>query len=87
MATLTEMVAAVVVHSSAAAFSHFGVVLETPQVEQRPTPVAEQRIVARSRRNADRPDALQRTDKLDQADKVEKAVICPEAQRARTMKA
>ena len=46
MTTLTEIVASVVVHSSAVAFSHFGVTLDTPQVE-RPQPVAE-RIVARS---------------------------------------
>ena len=74
MATLTEMVAAVVVHSSAAAFSHFGVTLESPQVEQRSPPPAEQRIVARSPRQT-------------AAEKVQKAVTCPEAQRARTMKA
>ena len=73
MATLTEMVAAVVVHSSAAAFSHFGVTLETPQIE-RPTPAAEQRIVARSPRQT-------------AAEKVQKAATCPDAQRARMMKA
>lgn len=52
MATLTEMVAAVVVHSSAAALSHFGVAVETPRVERAaPTPIAapaEQRVVART---------------------------------------
>jgi len=74
---LTEMVAAVVLQSSAAAFSHFGVVLDTPQVE--PTPAAEQRIVARSRR----------VDRIEKpaADKVQKAFTCPEEQRARLMKA
>jgi hypothetical protein len=68
MATLTEMVAAVVVHSSAAAFSHFGVTLEAPRIERPATPVAEQRIVARSPRKAimrsDRPcpdDPAQKT--------------------------
>ena len=44
MATLTEMVAAVVVHSSAAAFSHFGVTFDLPKVEQR-NPAVE-RVVA-----------------------------------------
>lgn len=45
MATLTEMVAAVVVHSSAAAFSHFGVTVETPRVAP---PAGEQRVIART---------------------------------------
>ena len=43
MATLTEMVAAVVVHSSAAAFSHFGVTLEAPRVERPAQPAAQGR--------------------------------------------
>ena len=34
MQTLTEIVAAVVVSSSAAAYSHFGVTLEAQQVEK-----------------------------------------------------
>jgi hypothetical protein len=45
MQTLTELVAAVVVHSSAAAFSHFGVPVEAHQVE-RPAPAA--RTIART---------------------------------------
>lgn len=45
MQTLTEIVAAVVVHSSAVAYSHFGVTLEPPQAEK--PPVAE-RSVART---------------------------------------
>lgn len=45
MTTFTELVAAVVVHSSAAAYSHFGVTLEPAQVE-RPAPI--ERIVART---------------------------------------
>lgn len=45
MATLTEMVAAVVVQSSVAAFSHFGVTLEAPRAEPKP---AAERVVARS---------------------------------------
>lgn len=44
MATLTEIVTAMVVHSSAAAYSHFGVPVEVKQPE-RPAPVA--RTVAR----------------------------------------
>ncbi len=54
MATLTEMVAAVVVHSSAAAFSHFGVTIDTPKIEA-PRPAAsaaDQRTIARSPRQA-----------------------------------
>lgn len=45
MQTLTDIVAAVVVHSSAAAFSHFGVTLEAHQLE-RPAPV--ERTIART---------------------------------------
>lgn len=51
MATLTEVVAAVVVHSSAVAFSHFGVTLDAPVVERPAAPV-EQRVVARSPRKS-----------------------------------
>ena len=47
MTTLTGFVASVVVHSSAAAFSHFGLTLEPPHAE-RPQPAAE-RVVARTR--------------------------------------
>jgi hypothetical protein len=43
--TLTEIVAAVVVHSSAVAYSHFGVTLEAQQVKE---PVPAERTVARS---------------------------------------
>jgi len=46
MTTLTEIVAAVVVHSSAAALSHFGVTLEPVQVEQPSAPA--ERVVART---------------------------------------
>lgn len=45
MQTFTEIVAAVVVSSSAAAYSHFGVTLDTQQVEK---PVAAERTVART---------------------------------------
>ena len=77
MATFTEMVAAVVVHSSAAAFSHFGVTIDTPRIEQSRAPAvaADQRTIARSPRQAQR------------AAKVEKAFVCPETARARLLKA
>ncbi len=52
MATLTEVVAAVVVHSSAVAFSHFGVALEAPQAEA--TQTAATRVVARTPRKVDK---------------------------------
>jgi hypothetical protein len=52
MTTLTEIVATVVVHSSAAAFSHFGVTLE-PAVAPTPPPV--ERVVARCMRAPDKP--------------------------------
>lgn len=44
MATLTELVTAMVVHSSAAAYSHFGVAVEV-KTPERPVPAA--RTVAR----------------------------------------
>jgi hypothetical protein len=72
MTTLTEMVAAVVLHSSAAAFSHFGVTLEVPQADRAP-PAAEQRVVARSPRKVE---------------PIVRAATCPEAAaRARLLKA
>lgn len=45
MQSLTEIVAAVVMHSSAAAFSHFGVTVEPHQAER---PPAAERTVARA---------------------------------------
>ena len=48
MSTLTDVVAAVVMHSSAVAFSHFGVGVEAVQVEKK-QPAAE-RVVARTPR-------------------------------------
>jgi hypothetical protein len=45
MHTFTEIVTAVVIHSSAAAYSHFGVPVEAHQVE-RPAPT--ERTVART---------------------------------------
>jgi hypothetical protein len=46
MTTFTEIVAAVVVHSSAVALSHFGVTMEPAQVVKTPAPV--ERVIARS---------------------------------------
>ena len=71
MATLTEMVAALVVQSSAAALSHFGVVLDVAAVE--PTPAVEQRTVARSPRKL-------------AAEPMVKASACPDAPRVRVIK-
>ena len=52
MTTLTEIVATVVVHSSAAALSHFGVTLEpAPVVRYQPAPV--EHVVARSPQGQD----------------------------------
>ena len=78
MATLTEMVAAVVVHSSAAAFSHFGVTIDHPALEQQQRPAAEQRVVARSPRQA----VVRR-----EPARVEKAGVCPDTERDRLIKA
>jgi len=50
MTTLTGFVATVVVHSSAAAFAHFGLTLQPLPIEK-PGPVAE-RVVARSHQAA-----------------------------------
>ncbi len=46
MQTLTEIVAAVVVHSSALAYSHFGVALDPPHRAEGPPPA--ERTVART---------------------------------------
>lgn len=52
MTTFTEIVATVVVHSSAAALSHFGVTLEpAPAVQPAPTHAVE-RVIPRSPRVA-----------------------------------
>lgn len=63
MATLTDVVAAVVVHSSALAFSHFGIALEPPQAEATQPGTAQPatarptiaRVVARSPRKTEKP--------------------------------
>lgn len=72
MATLTDMVAAVVMHSSAVAFSHFGVTVEAPKAEA-PQPAAE-RVIARTPRKV---SATKAVEKIAAAD-------CPETQRAAT---
>jgi len=72
MATLTEMVAALVVQSSAVAFSHFGVTVEASQIEAKAHAEAP-RTVARSPRRA--PEAAARTARI------EGASACPDAQR------
>lgn len=48
MTTLTGFVASLVVHSSAAAFAHFGLTLEPMQIDP-PQPAQAERVVARSR--------------------------------------
>jgi hypothetical protein len=50
MSTFTEIVASVVVHSSAVALSHFGVTMEPTQAQ--PAPV--ERVVARTHAQAQR---------------------------------
>jgi hypothetical protein len=55
MTTLTEMVAAAVVHSSAAALSHFGVTMQpAPVVQPPPQPAAVERVIARSPRASEK---------------------------------
>ena len=67
MTTLTEIVAAVVVHSSAVALSHFGVTMDPAQAD-RATPPPAERVVAR-------------THAQPQQHKVMKLTACPEARR------
>jgi hypothetical protein len=47
MSTFTDMVAAVVLHSSVAAYSHFGLALEPVQAEA-PSPAVGERTVERT---------------------------------------
>lgn len=72
MASLTEIVTAMVVHSSAAAYSHFGVAVEVKQPE-RPAPVA--RTVARvtPARATIRPAAVKAEDCPETAARIVKA--------------
>ena len=76
MQTLTEIVAAVVVHSSAVAYSHFGVTLDTQQVKE---PVPAERTVARTisaKRSAKIP--MKAVVKVGKAPIVDRAEDCPE---------
>jgi hypothetical protein len=50
MTTWTEIVAVAVVHSSAAALSHFGVTLEPSVAPQSAPPPVAERVIARSPR-------------------------------------
>lgn len=83
MLSLTEIVAAVVVSSSAAAYSHFGVTLDAQQVEK---PAPAERTVARTV-NA-KPAPTMSAKVVEKAGKAGKLVrdICPE-ERARLLKA
>ena len=53
MTTLTEFVAAAVVHSSTVALSHFGVTVVEPARIEHPTPAVEH-VVARTPRRAEK---------------------------------
>jgi hypothetical protein len=55
VSTFTEIVAVVVMHSSSAALSHFGVAIEPVQIEK--APPAAQRVIARSHRKPDKVSA------------------------------
>ncbi|MBS0334061.1 MAG: hypothetical protein JSS35_14935 [Proteobacteria bacterium] len=50
MTTLTEIVASVVVHSSAVALSHFGVTMQPTQIEKAAPPA--ERVIARTHASA-----------------------------------
>jgi hypothetical protein len=71
MTTFTEIVATVVVHSSAVALSHFGVTMEPTQVAQA-TPPPVERVIART------PTTLQTTLQMH---KVMKLTSCPQPHR------
>jgi len=68
MATFTEIVAAMVVHSSAVALSHFGMTLEPAQIDRASPPPVE-RVIART----PAPRAAARTSL--------KLASCPQARR------
>jgi len=75
--TLTEIVAAVVLHSSAAAYSHFGVTLDAPPPE-RPAAAAApvERSVARTA-----PGKVAKP-----SDHLQHAADCPKQPRARLLR-
>ena len=79
MQTLTEIVAAVVVSSSAAAYSHFGVTLEAQQVEK---PAPAERTIARTTPPRAAPRVVVRSGKAPTLVRE----LCPE-QRARMVPA
>lgn len=82
MQTLTEIVAAVVVSSSAAAYSHFGVTLDAQQVEK---PAPAERTIARTvarKANGPAPRMMVKAGKSSTLVRE----ICPE-ERARLSKA
>jgi hypothetical protein len=54
MTTLTEIVATVVVHSSAAALSHFGVMVEPGPAARPAPPHVVERVIARTPRTPDK---------------------------------
>jgi hypothetical protein len=66
MTTLTEIVAAVVVHSSAVALSHFGVTMDPAEADRAPPPA--ERVVARTH-----------VQPQPQQHKVMKLTSCPQA--------
>jgi len=72
MTTFTEIVATVVVHSSAVALSHFGMTMEPAQVD-RATPPPVERVIARTPAGAQAP-----------AHKVMKLTSCPLPRRPAT---
>lgn len=74
MQTLTEIVAAVVVHSSAVAYSHFGVAIESPKIEH---PAPAERTIART--------ATPKRAAVKVLDHVQKASDCP-TQKALVLK-
>ncbi len=75
MTTFTEIVATMVVHSSAVALSHFGVTMEPAQVD-RATPPSAERVIART------PAAVPTS-----SHRVLKLTSCPEQKRpARALK-
>ncbi|WP_312165702.1 hypothetical protein [Phenylobacterium sp.] len=82
MQTLTEIVAAVVVSSSAAAYSHFGVALDAQQVEK-PAP-AERTIARTTSRNTAAAPAPRVVVKVGKSPGLARE-ICPET-RARTLR-
>ncbi|HEY8615932.1 hypothetical protein [Phenylobacterium sp.] len=72
MSTLTDVVAAVVMHSSAVAFSHFGVAVEPLEMARPSAPV--ERVIARTPRKG-------------RVERLEKVSDCPETRKPLTRQA